>query len=162
MASAPIPESDATTAAAPSFDRGLRVAAWVLWSGLALLPAALLLVALLWETGDELELPQTMATALIVNGVIVGCLSFGLARLLPAFLVRRGILRPARSASALIVLVLCLLGWVLADSIAIYGLVLFALSERLLLLLPFLAASWLVLGLTRPRDWSALAPEARD
>lgn len=136
--------------------RLLRIAAWVLWGWLlSSLPVYLLVAAMM--DSDELAEPLDAVLLSTISGVavVVTAASLGVGWALPRWLIRRGTLDPERPGSVLALGVLGLIGWALAQSVALYGLVLFFMSSGLLVLAPFFVASALLMVLTSPRAWRA-------
>jgi len=137
--------------------RLLRIAAWVLWGVLlSSLPVYLLVAAMMTEAGEPAE-PLDGLFVSMLGGValVVGAACLGIGRVVPRWLIRRGTLDPERALSVVALGTLGLIGWSLAESVAIYGLVLFFMSSSLLVLAPFFVASALLMVLTTPRAWRA-------
>lgn len=132
----------------------LRIGAWVLW-GLLLSSLPVYGLVAVMSRSDELAAPlePVLMSTLIGVAVVVGAAGLGLGRLLPRWLIGRGTLHPERLGSVLALTVLGLVGWSLAQSVAIYGLVLFFMSQNLRAVAPFVVASGLLMCLTSPRAW---------
>ncbi len=133
----------------------LRIGAWLLW-GTLLSSLVVYLVVAAMMTGEPAE-PLDPIFVSVLGGVAlaVGAASLGVGRLIPRWLIRRGTLHPERALSIVAFSTLGLIGWSLAQSVAIYGLVLFFMSNRLLVLAPFFVASAVLMMLTSPRAWRA-------
>ena len=127
---------------------------WVLWGLLILVQVVYGAVAFHVAQSHEPKTPPTVfLISLAVASALVAAAAFGLARKLPAYLLRRGTLSGENTGHQVIIVVIQAIGWALATSIAIYGLVLFFLTFDLSYQAPFSITALVLFVVIKPKDF---------
>ena len=131
-----------------------RLTLWVVWSSLQMSLAIYAVIALLGVGGSPSDPDTTrlMALALGLIAVPTAAATFVLRRVLLTRPIAEGRVDPASESGMQRVQTANILIWALCEAIGIWGLVLWFLSSRWELLLPFLAAGSLLLALHAPRS----------
>jgi hypothetical protein len=125
--------------------------AWITWSALllSLLPYAAVIV-FVSPQGAPLAPPATVAV-LALAAAVIGAASLALRALLVVRPVRAGELDPMREPDAQRLFALSVVGWMLADAVAVLGLLAFFLLHARTAALGFVAGGAALLLLQAPR-----------
>jgi len=130
-----------------------RFTLWLVWgtllASLAIYAALPLVLTAPGEAMDEGSEILSLCLGLVAIGTAVA--SFVLKRVLVLGPIARGVVDPHTPAGAQRIQLGYIITWALAESIGVYGLVLYFLTHAVSLMLPFVCGSALLLALHAPR-----------